>query len=204
MGYYPIVMDLTGKKCLVVGGGDVALRKVLSLTEAGAEVTVISPKLVPEIENASGVRIDKRCWAPGDTAGFVLVFAATDDRSVNHAISDEAKHAAIPVNVVDDPELCSFIVPASVKRGDLLISVTTGGKSPLLSKRIRRELEATYGPAYAQFVDLLGELRETVKEKHPSSKGREAVFSKLIDCGILELLSLGETEQARKKALECI
>ena len=204
MGYYPIVMDLNEQKCLVVGGGDVAVRKVLSLVEAGATVTVIAPEIHSRIDELPNVRMEKRCWQPGDNAGFALVFAATDDRALNQAVSEEARASGIPVNVVDDPELCSFIVPASVKRGDLIIAVTSSGKSPTLSKRIRRELEARYGPEYSKFVELLGELRDMVKAKYSEPKQREAVFSKLMDCGILELLSKGEDQKAREKALECI
>jgi len=204
MGYYPIVMDLTGRKCLVVGGGEVALRKVKSLVESGAEVTVIAPDVAPEIAGLDGVRVEPRSWQDGDTAGYTLVFAATNDRSLNIAVSEEAEANGTPVNVVDDPDLCSFIVPAAVKRGDLLIAVTTGGKSPILSKLIRQELEKAYGPEYTEFVELLGDMRHQVKRKYTEQSDREAAFNRLVNCGILELLKAGEREQARKKALECI
>lgn len=204
MGYYPVVMDLSGRKCLIVGGGEVALRKALSLTAAGGLVTVIAPEVDPGIEDLPGVDVEKRSWLAGDSASFVLVFAATNDRALNASVSDEARANNIPVNVVDDPELCSFIVPACVTRGDLMIAVTSSGKSPALSKKIRRELEARYGVEYSEFIDLLGELRDLVKAKYSEAKEREAVFNRLMDCGILELLSTGQREKARKKALECI
>ena len=204
MGYYPIVMDLTGRDCLIVGGGEVALRKAESLTGAGGNVTVIALEIDSRLEILPGVRVEKRAWKPGDTAGYTLVFAATDDRAVNQAVSDEAKAKGIPVNVVDDPELCSFIVPSCVRRGDLLIAVSTSGNSPGLSKRIRKELELTYGPEYADFVALLGELRSVVKQKHADATEREAAFERIIYCGALDLLRAGKRDQAREKALECI
>ncbi len=204
MGYYPLMMDLTGRRCLVVGGGEVARRKVASLVEAGGLVTVIAPEIDSAIVDMPSVRVEIRAWRPGEIAGYVLVFAATDDRMLNTAVSEEARANGIPVNVVDDPELCSFIVPACVRRQDFLIAVTTSGKSPTLSKKIRREIEARYGREYGEFVALLGEVRALVKEKYSEAKDREAVFGRLMDCGILELLSTGNIEEARKKALECI
>ena len=204
MGYYPIVMDLTGQKCLVVGGGEVALRKAQSLTEAGARVTVIAPEIFPAIEALENVRVEKRPWQQGDTFGHALVIAATDDAALNAAVSDEARGKGIPVNVVDDPELCSFIVPACVRRGDLLIAITTSGKSPALSKRIRAELEKTYGLEYTEFVELLGELQHQVMRLYTEQSDRQAAFDRLVNCGILELLRSGKRDQARKKALECI
>ncbi len=204
MGYYPIIMDLTGRKCLVVGGGEVALRKVKSLVEAGAHVTVIAPSVHSDIQAMDGVCVEARLWREGDASGYALIFAATNDEKLNAAVSCEAQSRAIPVNVVDDPDKCSFIVPSCVRRGDLLISVTTSGKSPALCKRIRLDLEKLYEPEFAEFVDLLGELRDAVKCKYSEQADREAAFGRLIDCGIMELLRSGERDQARKKALECI
>ncbi len=203
MGYYPIMMDLTDKPCLVVGGGKVALRKVKSLLEAGARVTLISPEIDKELAE-SGIEILQRSFEPGDTLAFKLVFAATDSRELNARISEEAAGAGIPVNVVDDPELCSFIVPAVVRRSDLVISVSTGGKSPALAKKIRKELEEIYGREYSILVDLLGEIRELVKEKYDTQNDRERVFNKLLESGIDELLKQGKEREAREKAFQCI
>lgn len=204
MGYYPIFMDLTGSKCLIVGGGEVALRKAQSLAEAGAHVTVIAPEVHARLAELENVTVEQRVWRVGDAAGYALVFAATSDRVLNQAVSEEAQGNGTPVNVVDDPELCSFIVPACVRRGDLVIAISTSGASPMLSKRIRRELETHYGPEYAEFVALLGELREEVKRKYSVQQEREAAFDRLVNGGILELLTEGKSDQARKKALECI
>ncbi len=204
MGYYPIMMDLAGRNCLVVGGGEIALRKAESLVEAGASVTVIAPEVDSRFEQLGGVKVERRSWQSGDTSGFTLVLAATDDRAVNEAISREASANGIPVNVVDDPELCSFIVPSCVRRGDMTIAVSTSGKSPSLSKRVRKELELTYGPEYAEFATLLGELRPVIKQKYARPVEREQAFERIICCGVLELLRGGKRDQAREKALECI
>lgn len=204
MGYYPIVIDLTGKKCLIVGGGEVALRKVQALLDAGARVTVVSPDVDPRIESLDGAEIRRESYKNSDLTGYTLVFAATDDRGVNTKISQDAQRVGIPVNVVDDPELCSFIVPSLVRRGDLLLAISTSGRSPALAKRIRRELEDQFGEEYAAFIGLLGSLRERVKSKYSTQREREAVFNKLIDCGILELLKEGRFEEAEARAVSCI
>ncbi|MCE5323846.1 bifunctional precorrin-2 dehydrogenase/sirohydrochlorin ferrochelatase [bacterium] len=204
MGYYPIILDLAGKKCLIVGGGLVALRKAQSLLEAGAMATVVSPGICAELECLDGVVLHRRAYEPGDIDGCTLVFAATDDPSVNAAVSHDAAEHGILANVVDDPELCSFIVPATCRRGDLLISVTTSGKSPALSKHIREQLEQAYGPEYEPFVNLLGEVREVIKSQYSCRAEREAAFNRLISSGILELLRDGKDEQAREMAQRCI
>jgi precorrin-2 dehydrogenase/sirohydrochlorin ferrochelatase len=204
MGYYPVAMDLTGARCLLVGGGEIALRRARSLVEAGACVTIIAPDVLPEIEAVEKIEVERRRWRKTDIRGYALVFAATDDAALNRAVADEARRAGVPVNVADDPGLCSFIVPACVRRGDLLIAVTTCAKSPTLSKWIRLDLEARYGPEYAEFVALMGELREEVKRRYADQPDREAAFDRLVNCGILELLRSGKRDQARKRALECI
>lgn len=204
MDYYPIAVDLGGKKCLIVGGGEVALRKARSLIDAGARVTVIAPQVDPRLAAMEGVEVIEREYRQGDAAGCALVFAATDDRPVNSLVAEDANRDGALVNVVDDPDLCSFIAPAVVRRGDLLIAVTTSGKSPALSHRIRMEIEERYGPEYAAFVDLLGGLRDVVKAAHESREERELAFNRLLDCGILELIREGRILEAREKALECI
>ena len=204
MGYYPIAVDLTDRKCLIIGGGVVALRKAQSLLEAGARVTVIAPEVDAAFEKLSEVEVMRRDYKSGDVSGHTLVFAATNNRNLNDLIAKEAMQSSVHVNVVDDPELCSFIVPSLIRRGNLLIAISTSGKSPALSKKIRRELEDLYGEEYAVFVDLLGEMRELVKSKYKSQPEREAVFNKLLNSGIIELIREGKMEEARERALQCI
>ncbi len=203
MAYYPIVVDLRGKKCLVVGGGQVALRKVRSLLETSANVTVIAREIVPQLTQMKGVELIAREYNRGDVKGFTLVFAATDNHEVNKLVAEDAAANGIPVNVVDCPELCSFIVPAVVRRGDLLIAVTTCGKSPALSRRIREEIGARYGSEYELLVDLLGKLRPIAKSKFPSQKDREKALKRIIESDVVELLRKGLISEAEKRAMEC-
>lgn len=204
MGYYPIMVDLEGKKCLIVGGGLVACRKAQALCESGAQVTVISPEICSEIEQISDITILKRPYQTGDINDSVLVFAATSDHILNSKISEDAKNQGVQINVVDNPELCSFIVPATLRRGSLIIAISTSGKSPALAKKMRLELEQEYGPEYAEFVDLLGGLRDEIKKRYEMPADREAVFDRLIESGILQLIKDGNKKQAREMALRCI
>jgi precorrin-2 dehydrogenase / sirohydrochlorin ferrochelatase len=207
MQYYPINVDLRGKRCLVVGGGDVAERKVGSLLACGASVLVVSPEVTDGLRQLAGdgkIDLKVRSFDAEDMASVFLVVASTDDAGVNSDVSRLARQGGKLVNVVDDPALCNFIVPATVTRGDLQISVSTGGSSPALAKRIRKDLESRYGAEYGVFVHLLGEIRETVKGKYATQSEREVVFNRIIDSDILEMIASGDQEAARKKALECI
>jgi precorrin-2 dehydrogenase/sirohydrochlorin ferrochelatase len=138
--HYPIFLDLQDRPVLVVGAGKVALRKTKGLLEAGARITVVAPEWEPEFETMA-VRIVGRRFRASDLAGFVLVFAATDDRLTNHRIGIAAKGRGIFANIADSAEECGFIVPARVERGSLQIAVSTGGESPRLSAELRRKLE---------------------------------------------------------------
>lgn len=206
MGYYPIAIDITGKPCLIVGGGRVAIRKAGALLEAGAEVTLLSPDVDDSAADLSGIEIIRREFAPGDTAGYVLVIAATDNREINALVSAEAEQNHALVNVVDDPELCTFIVPAVVRRGDLIISISTSGSSPALAGHLRRQIEEEYGPEYEALTMLLKGIRGEIRAKYARQSDREAAYVRLLhDNGeILDLLRSGREEEARKKALQCI
>lgn len=207
MPYYPINLDLRNRKCLVVGGGCVAERKVTDLIACGASVRVVTPDHTNHIYDLfyeEYIELARREFQPSDLQGVYLVIAATDSAEVNADISRLAQEAGILVNVVDAPDLCNFIVPATVHRGDLQISISTGGKSPALAKRIRKELEKRFGYEYEEYANLLGEMREVVKQRYSDQKDREAAFNRLLDSDVLRLLEAGETERAREKALECI
>ena len=148
MGYIPIFLDVTGRECVVVGGGEVAARKVEALLEAGARVTVVSPRLSPPLKAlvARGlVTHIAREYERGDIRGCVLVYAATDDPKLHRELAAEARALGIPINVVDVPELCTFISPAVVNRGELQIAISTGGASPAFAARLRRALEDQFG-----------------------------------------------------------
>jgi precorrin-2 dehydrogenase/sirohydrochlorin ferrochelatase len=158
MGYIPIFLDVAGRQCVVVGGGEVAARKVESLLEAGALVKVVSPTLSPPMEAfvTSGLVTHlARNYQRGDIRGCVLVYAATDDPKLHREIAAEARAFGIPVNVVDAPELCTFIAPAVVKRGALQIAISTGGAAPAFAARLRRNLEDQFGDEYARTLEVL-------------------------------------------------
>jgi precorrin-2 dehydrogenase/sirohydrochlorin ferrochelatase len=176
---YPVFLDLSDRTVLVVGGGRVAARKLRGLAPSGARITVVANDLCRDIRDAAeeaGAEILQRSYQDGDLAGRWLVIAATDDAGLNRAISEEASRRGVFCNVVDCPDLCSFHVPASVRRGLLQIAVSTSGASPALAGRIRRQLEEDYGEAYGLLLDAMRELRDYVRERHPDSQPRRREF----------------------------
>ena len=187
-GYYPVNLDIAGKKCLVVGGGKVAVRKVRSLLDFGASVVMVSPDAATGLRGTKNLRVLKRKYRSGDTKGAALVIAATDDEAINRKVSEDARKKGVLVNVVDQPKLCSFIVPASVRRGRLTISVSTGGASPSLAGRIRGEIERRYGDDYGKLADVLGELRTEVVSTISDPGERRSIFERMSSPAMLRLL----------------
>ena len=156
---YPLFMDVSGSRCVVVGGGGVASRKVRGLLESGARVDVVSPEVSPEIE-AMNVTVERRPYAPGDLAGASLAFAATDRREVNAAVAREAKENGIPVNVADRPAEGDFALPSVLRRGGLQVAVSTGGASPTLAREIRNAMEPSFAAEWAAIVEGFRAARE--------------------------------------------
>ena len=150
--YYPILLNIQDKKCLVVGGGNVAWRKVCSLKDAGARVTVVSPEFCPEMGKETGIERIQQKYEEGFLDGVLVVVASTDDEEVNKKVYYDAVKRGILVNVVDRPEFCSFIVPATILRGDLSISISTHEASPSLARNIRESLEKQFGDEYGEFA----------------------------------------------------
>src|SRR5882724_9112024 len=190
MGYIPIFLDVAGRRCVVVGGGEVAARKVESLLAAEAQVTVVSPSLAALPLSAAVergmVQHIARAYQRGDIAGCALVYAATDDRELHRALAGEARALGIPLNVVDVPDLCSFIAPAVVKRGALQIAISTGGASPAFAARIRRELEKQFGIEYGIALIVLRAARRRLHgiELDPAARMRrlkDLADSRLLD-----------------------
>jgi len=205
--YYPICLDLEGQTCLVVGGGQVAERKVLSLLECGARVVVVSPALTSTLQElATEGRIEYKAgtFHPSLLEGVSLVIAATDDARVNAAVSEAARQRRLLVNVVDAPELGNFLVPAVVRRGPLVIAVSTSGTSPLLARRLRQELEGRYGPEYARVLEGLQKVRRRLKAEIANPRKRQAVLSRLVAQGLLELLFEGREDLVEERVRECI
>ncbi len=184
MRYYPVNLDINGRDVVIVGGGDVACRKCLHLTAAGARVRVIAPTLHPDLATLVKrglVSHMAREYAPGDLAGAFLVFAATGDRGVNKAVADEARTGGILADIADAPELGSFTSPAVVSQGELLITVATGGRSPALARKIRTELENRFGPEYATALAILGAIREKLLTETGNSAYNKKILNALVD-----------------------
>jgi len=184
MRYFPICLDLAAKPCLVIGGGRVAERKAGSLCRYGATVTVLSPECTATIEEwAAGGRLTlcRRAYRPGDLDGYLLVVAATDDPAVQAAVHEEAAAKNILLNVADVPARCSFILPAVVQREDFQITVSTGGNSPALARRIRRGLEERFGPEYGIYTAILGLLRQVVLAAGRGQDANRRQFEALLD-----------------------
>ena len=206
--YYPIFLNVEGRVCLVVGGGAVAGRKAASLVECGARVRVVSPEISGEMKKLvelSGVEhVPEPFDGQAHMDGVILAIASTDDDSVNRAVYEAAVARGIPVNVVDQPDLCTFIVPSLVRRGALSIAVSTSGKSPAVSKRVRRKLEEEFGDEWAVYLEMMGRARERALELVGDQKTREEIFNRLADSPLLERIKEGDMEGARRLVEELV
>ncbi|MCX5996473.1 MAG: bifunctional precorrin-2 dehydrogenase/sirohydrochlorin ferrochelatase [Chloroflexi bacterium] len=202
--YYPIFLNLAGKKCVVIGGGQVALRKVTTLLEYGAEITVISPRLCKGLREADcegKIQVRRRAYQIGDLEGACIAVIAAGNRSVNLHASLEARCNKIPVNVVDDPGLSDFIVPSIVRRGSISIAISTAGKSPALARKLRSKLEGELDDKYAELALLIEGVRREVKNlklKVSSKQWQEAIDLELM----LDLIRQGNSQKARAILLE--
>jgi precorrin-2 dehydrogenase/sirohydrochlorin ferrochelatase len=183
MSFYPICLDLEGKTCVVVGGGRVAERKVLGLLSCAAQVSVISPELTEELlrlQNESIITWINREYRPGDLEQSFLVIAATDDVDTQKQVFEEAAALDLLLNVADVPQRCNFILPATVRQGDLIISISTAGKSPALARKLRMELEKRFGVEYRVLVDILGAIRPEILASGLSQSDNEKLFKQLL------------------------
>lgn len=203
MSCYPICLtNLHRVLCVVIGGGNVAERKVSSLLEAGASIKVVSPRLTTGLQQlADRGQLDyiSREYQSGDLDGAFLAIAATGDPATNRAVAGEAAARRTLINVVDDLQLCNFTVPATLSRGALTISVSTGGKSPALAAHVKKQIEDMWGPEYAGFAEILGDLRDPVTNLCPPEHRRE-LWYRLIESGVLDLVRQGDIETARDSA----
>jgi siroheme synthase-like protein len=167
---YPIFLDLSGRRCVVVGGGEVASRKARRLLQARARVVLISPEIKPELESVA-VEVHRRLYEEGDLEGAYLAFAATDSREVNAAVAREAEKHGIPVNVADEPSEGDFALPSTLRRGRLQVAVSTGGASPTLARKIKDELEEVFGSEWAGIVEELNRNRQTGEKSDERLEG---------------------------------
>jgi siroheme synthase-like protein len=204
--YYPISLDVNGKRCVVVGGGEVALRKVNVLLEHEAIVQVISPELCPELEDLfteGRIMVAKRPYADDDLAGAFVVIAATDDVDTNSKVAVEADKLGVLINVVDTPNLSNFIVPSHLRRGDLTVAVSTGGRSPALSHRIKEELENIFGDDYAALLALVGRVRSELKQNGITATGED--WQRALDINmLLALIREGKNDEAKQRLVESL
>ncbi len=203
--YYPAFLDLEGRRCVVIGGGEVAERKVGALLSAGARVTVVSPEATVEIARLAQheeVVWHRRGYEAGDLTDAWLAIAATDDGSVNRAIGRDAEERRVLLNVVDQPALCNFIAPSVVQRGDLTIAVSTAGKSPAMARKVRHEIERAFPPEYGVLLEVAAEARrELMGEGH---QVEPELWQTALSDEVLSLARSGDTDAARARVLKTL
>lgn len=200
--FYPLFLDLSGRKALVVGGGLVAERKVHSLLEAGALVTLVSPDVIPSLrtlEQAGSIRVVQRKFLVADLEGAYLVISATDDAAVQEEVARTARARNILVNTVDQPGLCDFIVPAVVRRGDVVLAISTSGKSPALAAALRAKFEDIITGDTARAVQVLGQVRSEVHARFPDAEKRKEAFERIVNSGILDWITECDDATALKR-----
>ena len=198
MSFYPVYVQLEGKKVVVVGGGNVAHRKVLALLECGAVIHLAGRALTPELQKMvekKEIHFLGREFKDEHLNNAFMIIAATDDKDLNHQISTCAREKGVWVNAVDQPPHCDFIVPSILKRGDLLIAISTSGKSPALARRIRKGLEAQFGQEYEAFLSMMGRLRKEVLSLGLPQKENSRIFQKIVDSDLLENISDGFSQR---------
>jgi len=202
--YYPMFADLAGRRCIVVGGGLIAQRKVTTLLGYGARVTVVSPTVTRRLTASARrgtIRHLARRFRPTDLRGTWLVCAATDEQRVNELVSRAAGARRIFANVVDQTALCSFIAPSIFRRGGLTVAVSTGGGSPALAKKVRRKLQRAIGSEYVPMLRLLTALRGEAQRRLPAFRDRKRYFDELVQGRVFGLVQAGKQRAARREAL---
>lgn len=201
MDFLPIFMNVKGEKCLVIGGGKIASRKVFMLLRAGATVSVVSPELCQDLtirKNESEITHIDRSFSDNDLLNCKIVIAATNDESVNRHVSELAKSKGIPVNVVDAPALCSFIVPSIIDRNPVQIAISTGGASPVLARLLRSRLETFIPAAYGRLATLVESFREKVKQKFSNSDEIRTFWEQILEGPVADNLIAGKDKIARE------
>ncbi len=203
--YYPVYLDIKGRSCVIIGGGEVAERKVHGLLDCGAKVSLISPEAtsgIQEMAQDGGLQWEPREYRKGDLKGAFLAIAATDRREVNEAIAKEATFEKVVLNVVDNAPLCTFIAPSVVSRGDVTVAVSTGGASPALARKLRESLETSETMEYAHLAGILSSARKELKrrglEVHPD-RWQESIRYELVD-----LVKSGKSEQALEQLMSSL
>jgi precorrin-2 dehydrogenase / sirohydrochlorin ferrochelatase len=202
MSYYPIFLDLTGRRCIVIGGGAIAERKIEGLLAAGAEITVVSPEVSKGVRRLLAQRSIKhvpRQYENGDLAGYRLAFVATDDPATAAAVFSEARASGIWVNCADVPSCCDFILPAVIRRGELAVAVSSGGASPAATRAIREELESYLTQEFTQLVQTASEVRADLRQR--SIHARAESWNEALKGEFRRLLRQGKSAEAKQLLL---
>jgi precorrin-2 dehydrogenase/sirohydrochlorin ferrochelatase len=205
--FYPIYLNLTGRRVVVVGGGDVAERKIESLFGTGAVINVISPQLTSRIlalASENQIELQQRAYEEGDCAGAALVFSATDNPAVSRTVFDDCRRMGALVNSADQPVLCDFIMPAVMRRGDIAIAISTGGTSPGLAARLRQKIASLIGPEYGRLAQLLSKARPYIRERIPAEADRKAMQYRILDSDIMTYLKNNDVAGAERRLREII
>lgn len=205
MRYYPVFLDIAGKPAVIIGGGLVALRKAEGLLDAGAQVTIVSPTLHPDLDAlvaAGRIKHVAREYSPGDLEGHLLAFVGTDDRSVNAAVAREGKQRGVWVNAVDDPPNCDFIMPSVVRRGDIILAVSTSAGSPAMARKLREDLQELLTEEYALMLDLATQVRQELLDRGVTVE--PDVWNSALDADIRRLLAQGHLDEAKERLLRSL
>jgi len=199
---YPVNLIVEGRRCLVVGGGNVAARKAAGLRACGADVHVVAPAIGDAMRRVDGVTWEERPYRAGEVAGYRLAVAATGDANVNRAVFDDGEAVGVWVNSADDPASCSFTLPSVARRGPVTVTVSTGGHSPALAAWLRERFEAQLGPEFETLVDLLATERAAMQAAGRSTE--DADWKRALDSDMLELIRAGQIMSARERLQACL
>lgn len=198
---YPVNLVLTGRRCLVVGGGRVAARKVAGLQAAEADVVVVALTVGPEVR-ATGVPFEERPYRRSDLDGVWLAVTATDDREINRQVHDDGEAAGVWVNAADDPASCSFILPAVVRQGPVMVTIGTAGRSPALASWLKEHVAGELGPEVADLARLLSEIRERIRAEGRSTE--DVDWRSVLDWSMLDEIKAGQTARVRERLEACL
>ena len=207
MEYFPVFLSIQSRRCLIVGGGEIARRKAEALVRAGAAVDVVAPEIdatLATLALQSGGSVTEREFTPGDLDGTWLAVAATDQEAVNRLVSVEAGRRDIPVNVVDRPELCTYIVPSIVDRSPLVIALSSGGASPVLLRLLRERLERMFPAAFGELAQLAGSVRDRVRDAVRDPDGRRRFWERVLEGPVADAAVSGRMDRARQLLDEAI
>ncbi len=203
--YYPVFLNIEDKPCVVIGGGAVAEQKVKLLLRSKAAIRVISPNFTPalqELGDKEKITLVQRRYRHGDLFGQFIATAATDDTTINEAVFQEANERGIPVNVVDVTRLCTFIVPAVVRRGDITFAISTGGKSPAMARKVREDVEKFFPEEYGKLLELVAEVREDFKKS--GEKFDPETWNKALNSNVMDVIKSGKKRDARAAILSAL